>query len=39
MKSPLTYLANLTTGRIVLWCYLIWYFVVLFNYWDPSLRI
>ena len=39
LKSLTTYLANLTTGRIVLWCYLIWYLVVLLNYWDPSLRI
>ena len=39
MKSLARYFANLTTGRIVLWCYLIWYLVVLVNYWDPSLRI
>jgi hypothetical protein len=39
MKPPFTYFANLTTGRIVLWCYLIWYLVVLFHYFDPSLRI
>ena len=39
MKSLFAYLANLTTGRIVLWCYLIWYLVVLFQYFDSSLRI
>lgn len=33
------YLANLTTGRVILWCYLIWYSVVLVRYFDPSLRI
>jgi hypothetical protein len=33
------YFANLTTGRIILWCYLIWYLVVLARYFDPSLRI
>jgi len=38
--NPLArYFVNLTTGRIVLWCYLIWYLVVLFHYWDPSARI
>jgi len=39
MKSLAEYFANLTTGRIVLWCYLIWYLVVLFHYFDPSLLI
>ena len=39
MKSLFGYFSNLTTGRIVLWCYLIWYLVVLFHYWDPSLRL
>ena len=39
MKSPGKYLANLTVGRIILWCYLIWYLVVLAHYFDPSLRI
>ena len=33
------YLANLTIGRTILWCYLIWYLVVLVRYFDPSLRI
>ena len=39
MKSPVTYFANLTTGRTILWCYLIWYLVVLFHYFDPDVRI
>ena len=30
------YLANLTVGRLILWCYLIWYLVVLVQYFDPS---
>jgi len=30
------YLANLTIGRVILWCYLIWYLVVLIRYFDPS---
>jgi hypothetical protein len=33
------YLANLSTGRLILWCYVIWYLVVLGRYFDPSLRL
>ena len=39
MKSLARYFANLTIARIILWCYLIWYLVVLGNYFDPDLRI
>jgi hypothetical protein len=39
MKSLAKYFARLTAGRIILWCYLIWYLVVLFHYFDPSLLI
>ena len=35
----LRYLTNLSTGRLILWCYLIWYLVVLVRYFDPSLRL
>jgi hypothetical protein len=35
----LRYLANLSTGRLILWCYLVWYLVVLVRYFDPSLRL
>lgn len=30
------YLSNLSTGRLILWCYFIWYLVVAFRYFDPS---
>lgn len=30
------YLANLSVGRLVLWCYFIWWLVVLVRYFDPS---
>jgi hypothetical protein len=30
------YFASLTTGRIVLWCYLIWYIVTVVNHFDRS---
>src|SRR5438093_5424422 len=33
------YLANLSKGRLILWCYFIWYLVVLVRYFDPSPRL
>lgn len=33
------YLANLSKGRLILWCYLVWYLVVLVRYFDPSPRL
>jgi hypothetical protein len=30
------YLRNLTNGRLVLWCYFIWYLVVLVRYFEPN---
>ena len=33
------YLATLSTGRLILWCYFIWYVVVLVKYFDPSARL
>jgi hypothetical protein len=33
------YLANLSRGRLVLWCYFIWYVVVLVRYFDASIRL
>jgi hypothetical protein len=38
MKGLRRYLAGLTAGRLVLWCYLIWYVVVLVRYFDPNPR-
>lgn len=35
----LRYLANLNAGRLILWCYFIWYLVVLERYFDPSPRL
>jgi hypothetical protein len=29
----------MTVGRLILWCYFIWYLVVLVRYFDPSPRI
>ena len=33
------YLAGLSTGRLILWCYFIWHLVVLVRYFDSSLRL
>lgn len=33
------YLIELSTGRLILWCYFIWYVVVLVEYFDPSPRL
>jgi hypothetical protein len=33
------YLANLSTGRLILWCYFIWYGVVLSCYFDSNLLL
>ena len=32
----LSYVRGLTTPRIILWCYLVWYGVVFYRYFDPS---
>jgi hypothetical protein len=34
-----SYLANLSGGRFVLWCYFIWWAVVLVRYFDRSPRL
>jgi hypothetical protein len=33
------YLASLTAGRLLLWCYFLWYLVVLARYFDPDPRL
>jgi hypothetical protein len=33
------YLANLSKGRLVLWCYFVWYVVVLVRYFDANARL
>jgi len=34
--GPWGYLARLSAGRFVLWCYFIWWAVVLVRYFDPN---
>lgn len=33
------YIEHLKTGKIILWCYLIWYCVIVFFYFDPNIKI
>jgi hypothetical protein len=35
----LNYFRTLPNGKLVLWCYLLWYCVIVVFYFDPSLRI
>lgn len=37
--NPRRYLTTLSTGRLILWCYFIWYAVVLVRYFDPAPRL
>jgi len=33
------YLQEIKSGKAILWCYLIWYGVVVYFYFDPSVKI
>jgi hypothetical protein len=35
----LRYLQSLSTGRLILWCYFIWWAVSVVNHFDPTPRI
>ncbi|MGQ0501064.1 MAG: hypothetical protein ACT4P0_00415 [Panacagrimonas sp.] len=39
MPALVRYFAGLGPGRVVLWCYLIWYLVTLWSYFDPAPAI
>lgn len=39
MNRLLAYLGGLTTGRVILWCYAIWYVVTVVNHFDPQPRL
>ncbi len=39
MRIVIGYLKNLSVGRAILWCYLIWYLVMAAAYFDPSPRL
>jgi hypothetical protein len=40
MKNTLSkYILKLKTPMIILWCYLIWYFSMMYFYFEPSLKL
>jgi hypothetical protein len=39
MFSIYSYFVHIKLGRLVLWCYLIWYFVTLYYHFDPSPKL
>ena len=39
LRRTWDYLAGLSAGRFVLWCYFLWWAVVLVRYFDPSPRL
>jgi hypothetical protein len=38
-RKLVDYLAGLSAGMLILWCYFIWYLVVLVRYFDPRPRL
>ena len=39
MAAPIAYLQTLTTGRVILWCYAIWYAVSVVSHFDGRPRL
>jgi hypothetical protein len=39
VRRLIGYLRGLSTGRLILWCYFVWYVVVLVRYFESSLRL
>lgn len=40
MKTTfLNYFKNITSQKIILWCYLIWYLTIITIYFEPSLKL
>ena len=37
--SPFSYLARLSSGKIVLWCFLLWYLATVIHHFDPTPAI
>jgi hypothetical protein len=38
-KGAIQYFYEIKLSKAILWCYLIWYLVVVYLYFDPSLKI
>lgn len=39
MRGLIQYLYKIKWDKAILWCYLIWYIVIIYFYFDPSLKI
>lgn len=39
IKQVIQYLYELKLAKAILWCYLIWYIVIVYFYFDPSLKL
>lgn len=39
INTMIRYFKNISNGKMVLWCYLIWYVVTVYYYFDSSLGI
>ena len=39
MNSLINYFQQIKPGKVILWCYLIWYLVVVYFYFDPSPKL
>jgi len=39
MKWLMKYFREIKLNKLILWCYLIWYLVVIIFYFDPTLKI
>ncbi len=39
MKGLIQYLYEIKLNKAILWCYLIWYVVIVYFYFDPSPKI
>ena len=39
MKNLLNYFGHLRTAKIILWCYVIWYLVIVSFYFDPRMSL
>lgn len=37
--TVLNYFKNIETQKIILWCYLIWYFTIITIYFEPSIKL
>ena len=35
----ISYLSSLTISKTILWCYLIWYLVTVYFYFDPAINL